>query len=97
MPDDVCAVEIVHLPLRRDAEEALVDFLRGHPYFTQRGLVNTRILIAEDRTEIVLVLDWADHLASKSAIESDHGRALLEGLGKLVPSTPEVVYYGALT
>lgn len=95
MVDEVFPVEIVRLPISPDVDEAVLDLLRSHPYFAQRGLVDSRILVSEDRTEVVLVLDWADHRAQKRALESDHGRALLEGLGKLVTGAPGIVNYGA--
>lgn len=89
-------VEIVRLPVAAGAEDEIRAFLDGHAYFAQAELVASRVLVAEDGREVLLVIDWVDADAPKRALASPAGKALLTGLESLLSGPPETAYYRGL-
>lgn len=89
----VSLVEIVRLPVAPDRIGPLLAFVDGHAYFAQAELVSSRVLVAEDDTEVALLIEWADRGASARAIESSDGQSLIAGLGSLLSGAPAPTYY----
>jgi hypothetical protein len=90
-------VEIVRLPVTSERLDTLVSFLEGHAYFAQPELASSRVLVAGQGSEVVLVLDWKEPGAAKRALTSPVGVTLVEGLGELLSGPPAAVHYRELT